>query len=140
MLRADGFDEAIIGIGNRCGQLDILAYDVNKCVKILMDQGMTEEEARSQTAERIGSALGDVLRQTVDRSGLKRVATTGGDTSYYVAKQMGVTALEAVAPLAPGSPLCKVHSTVPAVDGCEVTFKGGQVGKVGFFGQVLAGK
>jgi|TARA_R110000868_G_scaffold14628_3_gene67767 hypothetical protein len=45
MLRADGFDEAIIGIGNRCGQPDILAYDVNKCVKILMDQGMTEEEA-----------------------------------------------------------------------------------------------
>jgi len=45
MLRADGFDEAIIGVGNRCGQLDILAYDVNKCVKILMDQGMTEEEA-----------------------------------------------------------------------------------------------
>jgi hypothetical protein len=45
MLRADGFDEAIIGIGNRCGQSDILAYDVNKCVKILMDQGMTEEEA-----------------------------------------------------------------------------------------------
>ena len=45
MLRADGFDEAIIGIGNRCGQLDILAYDVNKCIKILMAQGMTEEEA-----------------------------------------------------------------------------------------------
>jgi len=45
MLRADGFDEAIIGVGNRCGQLDILAYDVNKCIKILMAQGMTEEEA-----------------------------------------------------------------------------------------------
>jgi|TARA_R110000787_G_scaffold10531_2_gene35684 hypothetical protein len=45
MLKADGFDEAIIGIGNRCGQPDILAYDVNKCIKILMDQGMTDEEA-----------------------------------------------------------------------------------------------
>jgi uncharacterized protein YgbK (DUF1537 family) len=113
---------------------------IGRTLDVLKATGMTEEEARSQTAERIGSALGDVLRQTVDRTGLKRVATTGGDTSYYVAKQMGVTALEAVAPLAPGSPLCKVHSTVPAVDGCEVTFKGGQVGKVGFFGQVLAGK
>lgn len=45
MLKADGFDKAIIGIGNRCGQPDILAYDVNKCIQILMDQGMTDEEA-----------------------------------------------------------------------------------------------
>ena len=45
MLKADGFDEAIIGIGSRCGQPDIIAYDVNKCIKILMDQGMTDEEA-----------------------------------------------------------------------------------------------
>ena len=113
---------------------------IGRTLDVLKTSGMTEDEARSQTAERIGSALGDVLRLTVDRTGLKRVATTGGDTSYYVAKQMGVTALEAIAPLAPGSPLCKVHSSVPSVDGCEVTFKGGQVGKVGFFGQVLAGK
>lgn len=45
MLKADGFDEAIIGVGYRCGQPDIIAYDVNKCIKILMDQGMTDEEA-----------------------------------------------------------------------------------------------
>ena len=45
MLKADGFDEAIIGVGSRCGQPDIITYDVNKCIKILMDQGMTDEEA-----------------------------------------------------------------------------------------------
>ncbi len=45
MLKADGFDEAMIGVGIRCGQPDIIAYDVNKCIKILMDQGMTDEEA-----------------------------------------------------------------------------------------------
>ena len=45
MLKADGFDKAIIGVGSRCGQPDIIAYDVNKCIKILMDQGMTDEEA-----------------------------------------------------------------------------------------------
>lgn len=45
MLKADGFDEAIIGVGYRCGQPDIIVYDAEKCVKILMDQGMTEEEA-----------------------------------------------------------------------------------------------
>jgi hypothetical protein len=45
MLKAEGFDKAIIGVGYRCGQEDIYVYDTEKCVKILMDQGMTEEEA-----------------------------------------------------------------------------------------------
>lgn len=105
----------------------------------LEDEGLTGDAARSQTANRIGSALGDLLKRVVEQTGLRRVATTGGDTSYYVAKQMGVTALEAIAPMAPGSPLCKVIAPGSAVDGCEVTFKGGQVGKVEFFRQVLSG-
>ena len=46
ILKADGFDEALIGIGRRCSQEDVLVYDFNKAVKILMDRdGMTEEEA-----------------------------------------------------------------------------------------------
>ena len=46
MLKADGFDDAIFGIGSRCGKPDIIVYDVNKCIKILINQNMTEEEAR----------------------------------------------------------------------------------------------
>ena len=46
MLKADGFDDAIIGFGSRCGKPDIIVYDVNKCIKILINQNMTEEEAR----------------------------------------------------------------------------------------------
>ena len=72
------------------------------------------------------------------QSGLKRAATTGGDTSYYVAQSLGVEALEAIAPLAPGSPLCRVYGE--GLDGVEMTFKGGQVGTVDFFSQVLKGK
>lgn len=45
MIKADGFDKAIIGIGSRCSQPDIIAYDVKKCIEILMNQGMTDEEA-----------------------------------------------------------------------------------------------
>ena len=101
--------------------------------------GASEDEARSQTAERIGSRLGDLLRILVERTGLRRVATTGGDTSYYVARGLGVTALEAIALMAPGSPLCRVIAPGSRVDGCEVTFKGGQVGNAGFFGEVLSG-
>lgn len=45
-LSADGFDEAIVGIAERCGQPALLVYDRQKCIKILVDRdGMTEEEA-----------------------------------------------------------------------------------------------
>lgn len=43
---ADGLDEALIGIGSRCGQPDIAAYDVDKVIRILMDRdGMDRDDA-----------------------------------------------------------------------------------------------
>jgi hypothetical protein len=44
-LTADGYDDAIIGIGSRCGQPDLIVYDVETVIEILM-QDMSEEEAR----------------------------------------------------------------------------------------------
>ena len=35
MLKADGFDKAVIGVGSRCGQKDIIAYDRDECIAIL---------------------------------------------------------------------------------------------------------
>ena len=45
ILKADGFDDAILGLGRRCSQPDLLVYVVDKCVDILMEDGMTQEEA-----------------------------------------------------------------------------------------------
>ena len=46
MQKAVGFDDAILGLGRRCGQPDILVYDVDKCIEILMKKdNMTQEEA-----------------------------------------------------------------------------------------------
>ena len=46
MLKADGLDEAIIGIGSRCGQEDLIIYDIDKVIWILMQRdGMTDTEA-----------------------------------------------------------------------------------------------
>ena len=46
MFTADGLDAAIIGVGARCGQPDIVAYDVEKVIEILVTRdGMTREEA-----------------------------------------------------------------------------------------------
>ena len=45
-LTADGFDDAIMGIGERCGQPTLVAYDRAKCIQILIDRdGMDYEEA-----------------------------------------------------------------------------------------------
>ena len=45
MLKADGYDEAILGITRRCGKQDIIAYDVAKILDILVTRdGMTDEE------------------------------------------------------------------------------------------------
>ena len=38
MLKADGFDEAIIGVGRRCGQPTIVVYNAEKCREILHKQ------------------------------------------------------------------------------------------------------
>lgn len=46
MMKADGLDEAIIGIGSRCGSSDVLVYDASKVVEILMRRdGMTRDDA-----------------------------------------------------------------------------------------------
>ena len=45
MLKADGLDEAIIGVASRCGQPDLIAYSVTKCIEVLMRDGVSYEEA-----------------------------------------------------------------------------------------------
>jgi len=47
MLKADGFDEAVIGTAQRCGHGDVIVYDYDKCCEILMERdGMEDDEAR----------------------------------------------------------------------------------------------
>jgi hypothetical protein len=44
-LIMDGFDDAIIGVAERCGQPALVAYSRNRCIEILEGQGMDHEEA-----------------------------------------------------------------------------------------------
>lgn len=46
LMTADGLDNAIIGIGHRCGQPPLVVYDVSAVIEILMARdGMSYEEA-----------------------------------------------------------------------------------------------
>ena len=38
-------DEGLIGLCEQFGRPPVAAYDLNKCIKILMEDGMDEEEA-----------------------------------------------------------------------------------------------
>jgi len=45
-LLADGYEDAFIGMAERCGQPSLAVYDVDKCIEILMQRdGMAYEEA-----------------------------------------------------------------------------------------------
>ena len=95
--------------------------------------------ADAQTSNRLGDLLTHVLEHLLQRTGLRRAVVCGGDTSMHVARALGSEALEYLGPMAPGSPLCRVHAPGRVVDGCEIIFKGGQVGSPDYFGLAASG-
>jgi uncharacterized protein YgbK (DUF1537 family) len=95
---------------------------------------LSAEEAN----RRVGEALGRILDQTLRRTGVRRAVISGGDTSGHGMRQLGLQALEAVAPTIPGAALCRAHGPGPH-DGLEIALKGGQMGTDDFFGWIRAG-
>ena len=61
LLLADGFDDAFIGIGRRCGQPDVAVYDVSKCIHILMKDAPWTYDAAVEYLEfnSIGAWVGE---------------------------------------------------------------------------------
>jgi uncharacterized protein YgbK (DUF1537 family) len=92
------------------------------------------------TAEVLGTALGRVLREALAQSRVRRVCIAGGDTSSFAGKALGIEALEMIAPVTPGAPLCRAHAPGSPADGRELVFKGGQVGAENYFGVVKEGR
>jgi Uncharacterized protein conserved in bacteria len=93
----------------------------------------------ARSAEILGTALGRIVREAAAQVSLKRALFAGGDSSSYAARAVGIEAVEMLAPLAPGAPICRAHAPGSPADGLEVNFKGGQVGDSDYFGAVAAG-
>lgn len=91
------------------------------------------------SARLLGSALGQVGRAILERSGLRRLVIAGGDTSSYAAQELGIDALEVAATLTPGAPLCRAHAQDAPHGDLEIAFKGGQMGGPDYFGLALGG-
>lgn len=89
--------------------------------------------------DRIGEGLGEVLHHVLREARLSRAVISGGDTSSHAAAKLGIDALTAIAPMAPGSPLCRAHAPEPERDGLQLVLKGGQVGGDDVFDAVRRG-
>jgi uncharacterized protein YgbK (DUF1537 family) len=83
---------------------------------------------------RVGAALGAMLRDLTEEFGLQRVAVAGGDTSSHALSALDVSALTLRRPIpeTPGSPVCQAHCDDNSA-GFEIALKGGQVGRDDYF-------
>ena len=107
--------------------------------RALARKGLAPDDQRLRSGRLLGPLLGSILRMIIGQVDLRRLVVIGGDTSWYVANELRIEALEMAGPMAPGSPLCRIHSANRGIAGREIVFKGGQVGRDDFFAKVLSG-
>jgi 3-oxoisoapionate kinase len=105
---------------------------------VVLYTALGPQPADRKHGESFSSALGDLLRQVVLSTGVRRVLIAGGDTATHAVKHLGLDALTFAAPLVAGVPLCRGHAS-SAIDGLELALKGGQIGPPDFFAHVRDG-
>ncbi|MGE5520469.1 MAG: four-carbon acid sugar kinase family protein [Candidatus Dadabacteria bacterium] len=88
---------------------------------------------QQDSARLLGTFLGMLGHSICKQKKVERLVIAGGDTSSYAARALGIEAVEMIAPLVPGAPLCKAYAPGSPVDNIELNFKGGQVGAEDFF-------
>lgn len=96
--------------------------------------------AAGQVGPRLAEMQGQILRTLLVETGLRRACIAGGDTCSHATPALGIYALEAMVPIAPGGPLCRAAADDPRMDGLEISLKGGQVGQADYFCRIRAGK
>jgi len=99
----------------------------------------SQDSLPAELAQRLSIDLGRLLDDLIRETGVRRIAIAGGDTSSHAMQQLDIFALTWLAPLSPGAPLCRAHSADTALDGIELTLKGGQAGSEDFFEKLRAG-
>jgi len=135
--KTNGFEEVIIDAVAICNN-DVDASIYKQVTELLLQQRNVivhtgDKQTQNLPSEKLGTALGLIAKNAVEQTGIKRVVVAGGDTSSYAARAMNIEAVEMIASLVKGAPLCKAHSKNKSINGLEVNFKGGQVGPENYF-------
>lgn len=139
-----GFEEVIIDALKICIDGIIDEVIVNKINGLLEQQKNVivhtgDKQAENLSSEKLGTALGTIAKEAAEKSVVKRIVIAGGDTSSYAARALEIEAVEMIAPIVIGAPLCKAISKNKFISGLEVNFKGGQVGSENYFELLLNG-
>lgn len=106
---------------------------------VIHSNGSASQDTINIPSDIIGSILGQIGLRLQEKQGLKRMVLAGGDSSSHAARAMGIQAVEMLAPIIAGAPLCTAFSSNPCMDGIEINFKGGQVGAANYFGLLRNG-
>lgn len=135
---ANGFEEVELDAVKICNGemveaavMDMISSLLQQQKNLIVHTG--QKKVSNLSSEKLGTALGTIAKQAVEKNKLQRVVVAGGDTSSYAARAMEIDAVEMIAPLVSGAPLCKAYSNNKAINGLEVNFKGGQVGDEKYF-------
>jgi 3-oxoisoapionate kinase len=139
VAKENGFIEIIIDavkISTGKGLDENTQFEINDLLcrnkNVIVHTG--EKQSKNISSEKLGIDLGIIVKDAVKNSNCNRVIVCGGDTSSYAARAMEIEAVEMIASLVAGAPLCRVHSKNKYMNGLEVNFKGGQVGSENYFG------
>ena len=103
-------------------------------------KGWNEQKIRSQTAIRFGKILGQSAKGALEQVPVKRLVIAGGDTSSFVARELSIKAVEMIAPVFTGAPMCRAYAPNSPVNNIQVNLKGGQVGDETYFMALQKGK
>ena len=139
-LLGDGADAAVRDAASRVAR----ALDAGRSViaHSVLGPGdarlQAARQARSDAGEQLAMRMGAIVRQVLGGVRMPRLLVSGGDTASAVARALDVQAVEALARLAPGAPLCRVLES-RVVPGMEIAFKGGQMGAADYFLRALRG-
>jgi 3-oxoisoapionate kinase len=132
----NGFTELALGDEPT---IDAAANTIRAGRSVIVHSNAADRRVDESAAKEIGPALGRVLRGILAATNVRRVIVAGGDTSGQVATSLSIESMEMIGELTRGSPLCRVTAPGSPADGIEITFKGGQIGNVDFFGFVERG-
>ena len=93
----------------------------------------------STALPRLAQACATLLQQVLSNVRLQRIGIAGGDTSSLAVRALDAWGLSYFAPLPAGVTVCRLHADRAELDGMEIMLKGGQMGDVELFEQLVHG-
>ena len=114
-----------------------LAEIIDQNGKLILHTGKKQTE--NIAAATLGTFLGNIAKELIQLTGLKRLIIAGGDTSSYAARAVEIEAVRMIGSWSAGAPLCRAYSSNKSIDGLQVNFKGGQVGNENYFLDAVRG-